>query len=61
VAAGFSTVDDVAELLGRHPHTIYRLAREGELAHYRVGRNVLFRPADVDAYIEARRVEARAT
>lgn len=32
------TADEVAEALGLHPQTVYRLARQGELPMWKVGR-----------------------
>lgn len=46
--------------LGISPHTVRQLARRKQLAHYRVGRRLVFRDADLQAYMEQHRVEAVA-
>lgn len=49
---GLWTVDQVAEYLGQHPNTIYRLAKDGELKSVRLGpRTIRFRKADVDDFL----------
>lgn len=43
--------DDVAELLGLNRKTVYKLANEGVLGSFRIGRKLLFSPADVEQYL----------
>jgi len=53
------TAAQVGEILGKHPRTVLILAERGELAAIRLGhRTVRFDPADVQAYIDSRRVPA---
>jgi excisionase family DNA binding protein len=49
-----------ALFLGISPHTVRQLARRQLLAHYRIGRRIVFREADLAAYMAAHRVEAKA-
>ena len=52
------TVPEVAGLLRESLPTVYRLVKRGELPAFRVARlKLMFRAADVAAYIEAGRVE----
>ena len=51
-------VDEVAERYGlTRPH-VYQLANERKLPHYKVGKVLLFDPADVEAFFEAQKVDA---
>lgn len=45
--------ETVAELLGVTPHTlaVWRCSKRYNLAYVKVGANVRYRPADVDAFI----------
>jgi excisionase family DNA binding protein len=47
-----------AESLGLSPSVVYEMAHQGAIAHYRVGLGrgkLVFRPADVEAYLESKR------
>ena len=48
------TAEDAAELLNLHPVTVLRWAREGQLPHLRLGRKVMFRASELDAWCSAR-------
>lgn len=48
-------VPEVAQRLGLAKSTVYKRAQACELPSVKVGTRVLFRPADLDAYAEARR------
>jgi len=48
-----------AAFTGLSVHTIRALARRKELAHFKLGRRLIFREADLAAYMAAHRVEAR--
>ena len=48
-------VDEAAQRLGLAAGTVYRKAAKCELPSVKLGERVLFRPADLDAYAEARR------
>lgn len=55
------SASDVAPLLGGvHPRTVRRYAAHGDLGHVRVGRFMLFRLSDVQAYLDAATVPASA-
>jgi excisionase family DNA binding protein len=49
-----------AAFTGLSVHTVRALARRHELAHFRLGRRLIFREADLAAYMAAHRVEATA-
>ena len=49
-------VNDVAALLSIGRRTVYTLVGSGELPAVRVGTRMRFRPEDVDAYLNARKV-----
>lgn len=56
------TVQDVADFLGLHPKTVYRWAGSGEgPPGIRLGKYVRFKPADVEAWLEAHRQELNGT
>ena len=46
------TYEQVAELLGVTPRTVFKLVAEGELRAARLGGSVRFDPADLRAYID---------
>lgn len=46
-----------AEYLGITPRTLYRLIDDGQLPAYKFGRVIRVKQADVDAFIDASRVE----
>lgn len=53
------TIDDVADLLGVPKSTLYGWRSRGEgPVSLRVGRHVRYEPADVQAWIESRKVPA---
>ena len=49
-----------ASMIGLSPHTVRALARRRELAHYRLGRRLVFRDSDIAEYLRRHRVEVRA-
>lgn len=49
------TVGQTAKLLGVGRRTVWRLIADGEIATIRIGRRVLVRPEDLDAFIVAHR------
>jgi len=52
------TVDEVAEILRVSPSTVYRRIQAGELPAVKLGhRQVRIKREDLDAYIEAHRIE----
>jgi len=55
-ADGLVDVAEAARRLGLKPGTVYKKAERLELPSVKIGGGrVLFRPADLDAYVEARR------
>lgn len=48
------TVEDVCELLKLSRNTVYKLAREGDLPSYKVGRQLRFSGADVETVLAKR-------
>jgi len=58
VNASLMTTRQVADYVGLSPETILRRYRAGDLRGVRLACNVLrFRPEDVEAWLEGRRVE----
>ena len=48
---------DAAKALGITPRTLYRFINQGDLTAYRFGRVIRVKRVDVDAFIEASRIE----
>jgi Helix-turn-helix domain len=48
-----------ARFLGLSPHTVRALARRQALAHFRIGRRLVFKEADLVAFLQLHRIEAR--
>lgn len=53
------SVDDIAELLLVSRAAIYRLVSHRQLPHYRLPGGLRFKMADIDAFLESRRADAR--
>jgi excisionase family DNA binding protein len=54
------SLPEAAQRLGVSPHTLRAWAvYQHRIAHVRLGRRILFRPADLSAFEAANRVEAR--
>lgn len=51
------STQDAARRLGVTPRTLYRFIDLGDLPAYRLGRVIRLKAADVDAFIEASRIE----
>jgi excisionase family DNA binding protein len=49
-----------AAFTGLSVHTVRQLARRRMIAHFRCGRRLVFKDADLQAYMEQHRVEASA-
>jgi excisionase family DNA binding protein len=54
----YLNASEAAELLHRSTDTIYRRCKDGSLGYTRMGREYMFAPADLIAYLEARKVPA---
>jgi excisionase family DNA binding protein len=62
VAEQLLTVSQVAEWLGRHPKTIYKLTETNQLPFVRLGtKSIRFRPTDIERYIAGSTVPARGS
>lgn len=48
-----------AAFTGLSAHTVRALARRKMLSHFRLGRRLIFKDADLEAFMASRRVEAR--
>ena len=53
------TVKEAASRLGLSVPEVYQIIARGELAHYRYGRRIVLKPADLAAFEERHRVESR--
>ncbi|HSH77318.1 MAG TPA: helix-turn-helix domain-containing protein [Herpetosiphonaceae bacterium] len=53
-------IEAAATCLGVSVSTVRRLVRTGDLPAFRVGRQLRFRPEEIDAYIESRRIRPLA-
>jgi excisionase family DNA binding protein len=51
------STQDAARRLGITTRTLYRFIDQGELPGYRMGRVIRVKAADVDAFIEASRIQ----
>ncbi len=49
-------VSQAAELLGISTHTIYAWVCQRKIPYVKIGRRVMFRPQDIEAWIEGHRV-----
>lgn len=49
------TADELAELLNIQKRAVYDLARNGAIAHYRIGKKLRFRPEEVLATFKVER------
>jgi len=58
-ADGALTLEQAGRYLAVSPHTVRFYARTGRLPYYRPGRRLLFLRADLDAFLNACRVEPR--
>lgn len=55
------SVPEVARLMGTTTKHVYRLVEERRIAFVRVGGKLRFLESDLEAYLAANRVEARAS
>jgi excisionase family DNA binding protein len=53
------TPQQTAEYLGVRPSWVYEQARARKLPHLKLGKHIRFLQEDLDAWIAARRIEAR--
>jgi len=52
----FLTVAQVTELLHISRMTLYRHMRAGDLPYIKIGRRVLFKKADIEAWLESKKI-----
>ena len=52
VCPEFSDIQDLSIHLGIKPSTLYTMVEEGGIPHYRVGRLIRFKRAEIDAWME---------
>jgi excisionase family DNA binding protein len=52
------TIEEAAEVMGMSARHVRRLVAERRIAFHKLGRSVRIARADIDAYVEAGRVEA---
>ncbi len=53
------TITEVAERLGMHPVTVYRLVKESRLPVFRIGRMLRFDADEVEKWIESTNLLSR--
>ncbi|MCO7177049.1 helix-turn-helix domain-containing protein [Sporolactobacillus kofuensis] len=52
------TAQEAADYIGCHKETIYRMARRGEIPHWRIGRNVRFSKSSLDEWKEHQELQS---
>lgn len=52
------TAQEAADYIGCHKETIYRMARRGEIPHWRIGRNVRFSKTSLDEWKERQELQS---
>ena len=57
MAKEFLSIDELADYLGMKRSNLYSKVERKEIPHYRVGRLLLFRKEEIDAFMAGRRVE----
>ena len=59
LSPGLLTVEEVSEVLRKRPAAVRAIANRGAISFYRVGRAMLFTPADIQVYLDRCRRLAR--
>ena len=57
MANGWVGTQEAAERLGITLRTLYRFLDEGQIPAYKMGRVIRIKEADLDAFVEASRIE----
>ena len=57
MAKEYCSIGEVSEYLGIKKSTVYAKVEGKEIRHYRVGRRILFKPTEVEEWMQARKVE----
>ena len=55
--SGFLTVNEASHYLGIKISTLYSMVERKEIPHYRIGRLIKFTKADLDSFMQERRVD----
>ena len=55
--SGFLTINEASNYLGIRTSTLYAMVERKEIPHYRIGRLIKFTKADLDAFMQERRVD----
>ncbi len=55
--SGYLTANEVSHYLGTKLSTVYAMVGRKEIPHYRVGRLIKFKKADLDAFMEEHRID----
>ena len=55
--SGFLTINEASNYLGIKTSTLYSMVGRKEIPHYRIGRLIKFTKADLDAFMQERRVD----
>ena len=55
--SGFLTVREASQYLGVKPSSLYSMVEKKEIPHYRIGQLIKFTMADLDAFMQERRVD----
>ena len=50
------TLNDLADILTRHPQTLYKACRAGKMPHIRDGGRIKFDPLRIADYLESRSI-----
>ncbi len=53
----YLTIDEASAYTGIKKSTLYSKVEQREIPHYRIGRSIKFKRDDLDAWMEAHRVE----
>jgi excisionase family DNA binding protein len=53
------TAKEVAHILHKHPYTVKRLIRQGEIPAHMIGGSYRVKQEDLDRYIEAQKIDTQ--
>jgi excisionase family DNA binding protein len=56
--SGYLSIKEASKYLGMKESTLYSMVEEKEIPHFRIGRRIRFKVADLDAWMVERRVES---
>lgn len=55
------TPQEIADILGVQPSTIYQWTHQGYIPHVKIGKFIRFRLADVSKWLDAKSISGRMT